>query len=76
MAAGAAYVYSQSWRHKYTSKIRAGRWKKQMDVQRDLQVEVDRILKKVHDSGIQSLTRKEKHTLKEATKAEQRRNQF
>ena len=76
MAAGAAYVYSQSWRHKYTSKIRTRRWEKQMTVQRDLQVEVDRILQKVHDSGIQSLTRKEKNTLKEATRAEQKRNQF
>ena len=76
MAAGAAYVYSQSWRHKYTSKIRTRRWEKQMTVQRDLQAEVDRILQKVHDSGIQSLTRKERNTLKEATRAEQKRNQF
>jgi membrane associated rhomboid family serine protease len=76
MAAGAAYVYSQSWRHKYTSKIRTSRWEKKVTAQRDLQVEVDRILQKVHDSGIQSLTRKERNILKEATKAEQMRNQF
>jgi len=76
MAAGAAYVYSQSWRNKYTSKIRTGRWEKHMTAQRDLQAEVDRILQKVHDSGIQSLTRKEKNTLKEATKAEQMRNRY
>jgi len=76
MAAGAAYVYSQSWRHKYTSKIRTSRWEKKISTQRDLQVEVDRILKKVHDSGIQSLTRKERNILKEATKAEQMRDRF
>lgn len=76
MAAGAAYVFSQSWRDKYTSRLRAGRWEKHRAAQRDLQGEVDRILQKVHDSGIQSLTHKEKKTLKEATKAEQMRNRF
>ncbi|MFC1635245.1 rhomboid family intramembrane serine protease [Planctomycetota bacterium] len=76
MAAGAAYVYSQTWRHKYTSKIRTRRWEKKVTTQRDLQVEVDRILEKVHNSGIQSLTRKERNILKEATKAEQMRNEF
>ena len=76
MAAGAAYVYSQSWRHKYTSKLHTRQWEKHVTAQRDLQAEVDRILQKVHESGIQSLTRKEKNILKEATKAEQRRNQI
>lgn len=76
MVAGAVYVLSQSWRHKYTSKLRSRRWEKQMAMHRDLQMEVDRILQKVHDSGIQSLTRKEKSTLKEATKAEQMRNRY
>ena len=76
MAAGAIYVLSQSWRNKYASKIRTSHWEKKINAQRNLQVEVDRILKKVHDSGIQSLTRKEKNTLKEATKTEQMRNQY
>jgi membrane associated rhomboid family serine protease len=76
MAAGAIYVLSQSWRNKYTSKFQASRREKQIASQQNLQLEVDRILKKVHDSGIQSLTHKEKHTLKEATKAEQMRNRF
>ena len=47
-----------------------------MTTQRNLQFEVDRILKKVNESGLQSLSSKEKKTLKEATKAEQIRNQF
>ncbi|OHB79079.1 MAG: hypothetical protein A2Z25_22750 [Planctomycetes bacterium RBG_16_55_9] len=74
MAAGAVYVLSQSWRYKYTSRLRADRRQKRIVVQQDLEAEVDYILKKVHDSGIQSLTRKERNTLKEATKAEQMRN--
>jgi membrane associated rhomboid family serine protease len=76
MVAGAAYVFSQSWRDKFKLKFRSGRWEKQMAAQRNLQFEVDRILKKVNESGLQSLSSKEKKILKEATKAEQMRNRF
>ncbi len=76
MAAGAAYVFSQSWRDKLKFKLQSGHWEKQMASQRNLQAEVDRILSKVNESGIQSLTSKEKKTLKEATKSEQLRNRF
>ena len=76
MAAGAAYVFSQSWRDKFKFKFRADNWEKQIAEQRNLQVEVDRILEKVHNSGIQSLNYKEKNILKEATKAEQTRNKL
>ncbi len=38
----------------------------------NLEKEVDRILAKVHDHGLQSLTEKEKKTLSEATKKQQR----
>jgi len=76
MAAGAAYVFSQSWRNKFKFKFRADNWEKQIAEQRNLQVEVDRILEKVHNSGIQSLNYKEKNILKEATKAEQTRNKL
>lgn len=74
MAAGAAYVFSQSWRNKFTSKIRMGRWEKKMVERRKLQVELDHILEKVHVSGIHSLTSKEKRILKKATQAEQMKN--
>ncbi len=74
MAAGAAYVFSQSWREKFKFKLRSGRWKKQMAAQHNLQAEVDLILQKVNEAGIQSLNSKEKKILKEATKAEQMRN--
>jgi membrane associated rhomboid family serine protease len=74
MAAGAAYVFSQSWRDKFKFKLRSGHWEKQMAAQHNLQAEVDRILEKVHNSGIQSLSSKERKILKEATKTEQMRN--
>jgi len=76
MATGAAYVFSRSWRDQFTSRIRANRHKKQVTVQGDIRVELDRILEKVHDSGLQSLTSKEKKILKEATRAEQMRGRF
>jgi membrane associated rhomboid family serine protease len=76
MIAGAVYVVSQSWRDKFKLKLRSGAWRKKMTAQRNLQVELDRILEKVHTSGIHSLTSKEKKILKQATKAEQMRNRF
>jgi rhomboid family protein len=76
MATGAIYVFSQSWRDNLKRKLQAGHWEKRRASEHDLQAEVDRILQKVHDSGLQSLTRKERYTLKEATKAEQMRNRY
>ncbi|MBN1392485.1 MAG: rhomboid family intramembrane serine protease [Sedimentisphaerales bacterium] len=73
MAAGAMYVFSQSWRARLTLKIQSGRWQKKMEAQRNLQSELDRILQKVHDSGIHSLTPREAKTLRQATEAEQKR---
>ncbi len=70
---GVVYVLSESWRAKLKLKLRSGAWEKQMAGQRELQVEVDRILQKVHDQGIHSLTSKEKRILRKATEAEQRR---
>ena len=75
-AAGAIYVFSRSWRSKFKLKIGAGQWKKKMAEQRNLQFELDRILKKVHDHGLHSLTHKEKKILKQATKSEQMRNKW
>jgi len=76
MAAGAAYVLSGSWLAKFKTRFSAGRGEKKMAERRNLQVELDRILDKVHKSGIHSLTSKEKRTLKQATKAEQMRNRL
>lgn len=77
MAAGAAYVMSGNWRNIIKTKMTAGkRWEKKINQQRNLQIELDRILEKVHKNGIHSLTSKEKKTLKQATKAEQMRNKY
>jgi membrane associated rhomboid family serine protease len=76
MALGAAYVFSGPWRDRYKLKVRSGAWQRKMTAQRDLQSEVDRILQKVHDSGLNSLTSREKKLLKKATEAEQRRQRL
>ena len=76
MIAGAVYVLSQSRRDKFRLKQRSGSWEKKMAAQRNLQVEVDRILDKVHREGIQSLTMKEKRILRQGTRAEQTRNKL
>jgi membrane associated rhomboid family serine protease len=76
MCAGAIYVLSEKWRHGFRVKIRKNVWQKKMTDEQDLQVEVDRILKKVHDNGLHSLTYKEKRILKQATKQEQMRSKF
>ncbi len=74
MVAGALYVISEKWRQKFKMKVQTGIWQKKMVEHRDLQLELDRILKKVHDHGLHSLTHKEKKILKQATKSEQMRN--
>lgn len=73
MAAGAAYVFSERWRENIKFKIRSSLRQRKTADQSRLQFEVDRILKKVHDHGIQSLTSAEKKILKQATRAEQMR---
>ncbi len=76
MFAGAIYVLSERWRQRLKMKVHQNVWQKKITEHRDLQVEVDRILKKVHDRGMHSLTYKEKKILRQATKAEQMRNKF
>lgn len=73
MAAGTAYVLLAPRLGKYKLKTRAGSWEKKMETQRMLQIEVDRILAKVHRSGLHSLTAKEKRILKKATQEELKR---
>ena len=76
MAAGAIYVFSQSWRAKLRLKIQSSRLQKKITAEHNLQVELDRILQKVHDSGIHNLTPKEKKILGQATEAEQKRSKL
>ena len=71
MIAGGLYVFSESKRAGWKLKFRSNQWEKKAKSQHNLQAELDRILEKVHNQGIQSLTSKEKNILKQATKAEQ-----
>ena len=74
MVAGAIYVLTEKHRQRLKIKVQNGIWERKKVEQRDLHLEVDRILKKVHDHGLHSLTHKEKKVLKQATKSEQMRN--
>ncbi|MDD5063388.1 MAG: rhomboid family intramembrane serine protease [Phycisphaerae bacterium] len=76
MAAGAIYVFSQSWRTKLKLKFQSSRLQERIAAERNLQAELDRILQKVHDFGIHSLTQKEKKILEQATEAEQKRSKL
>ncbi len=49
------------------AKIKNGRWQKKMAERQKVQAEADRILEKIHEHGIASLTGREKRTLKKAT---------
>jgi membrane associated rhomboid family serine protease len=73
MVAGAAYVLLMPRFGQFRLKMRAGSWDKSVEQQRMLQIEVDRILAKVHREGLHSLTGKEKKALKKATQMELRR---
>ena len=73
MAAGAAYVYWRPWLERLRQRSSAGAWQRKAEMQRKMQFEVDRILKKVSEQGIHSLTLSEKRILKKATEQEQRR---
>jgi hypothetical protein len=74
MVAGGSYVLLLPMFEKLNLRRKSSQWEKKMEQARNLQSEVDRILEKVHNSGIQSLTRKEKRTLEEATRLEQMRS--
>jgi membrane associated rhomboid family serine protease len=76
IAAGAIYVFSDKRRTAFKLRFKASRWDRHLELERKLRIEVDRILKKVHDSGLHSLTPSEKRTLKKATKLEQTRNKL
>lgn len=49
-------------------KIRKGAWELKMKRKQAQQAQIDRILKKVHEQGLSSLTRQEKKILQEASK--------
>ncbi|MHC4639703.1 MAG: rhomboid family intramembrane serine protease [Planctomycetota bacterium] len=76
MAAGAVYVLRPYWKNITALKHRPSRQDKKMYELRNLQMQVDHILQKVHDHGIQSLTSKEKRILKQATKIQREQDRL
>jgi len=53
------------------AQLGRGAWKRKMDKRIARQQEIDRILQKIHDQGINSLSRREREILQEATKRQQ-----
>ncbi len=74
MAAGAIFVLSQNYRGRFKTKMRFQQMKNKVTTQKDIQQQLDRILEKVHRSGIHSLSSKEKKILRQATKNQQTKN--
>jgi len=73
MGAGAAFVLLRDRFDRVLFGLRSIIWHRQISRDAELQQEVDRILQKVHDHGMHSLTWREKATLRKATELEQRR---
>ncbi|MBU1259788.1 MAG: rhomboid family intramembrane serine protease [Planctomycetes bacterium] len=77
MVVGAGYVYLwPKWKNKSRVSLHVDDWDKKIKAYSQLQKEVDRILAKVNEQGIGSLTKKEKKTLEEATKLEQMKSRL
>ncbi|MEN6385410.1 MAG: rhomboid family intramembrane serine protease [Phycisphaerales bacterium] len=77
MVVGACYVYFwPKFKGRYSNIYSKNNWEKNFKAYNELQQEVDRILAKVNDEGIASLTKKEKKTLEEATRLEQMKSKY
>ena len=68
---GFLYIKGRPWLEGRAMQQKKGAWEHRIQNERQFQAEVDRILDKVHASGVNSLTRKEKSILREATQREQ-----
>jgi len=71
MAAGAVYVLWRPWIASRKKKSVAGAWAKKVENRRQFEAELDRILTKVHQTGITSLSKQERRVLQHATRLEQ-----
>lgn len=72
MATAFVWIMSRPYFAKWKMKHQEGAYQRKLENQQQLQYEVDRILAKVHEQGIQSLTRKEKQILQDATEHQKR----
>lgn len=71
IAMGYLYIKYRPWVIRKRMERQKGAWNKKIQQERDFQGDVDRILNKVHQQGIQSLSSREKKILQEATRREQ-----
>lgn len=71
LAVGFIYVKYKPLLDTFRMKRHKGAWEKKIEGQMNFQREVDRILEKVHQQGINSLSDREKRILQEATRREQ-----
>jgi len=62
-------------KHTTAQKLNRGAWERKMKKRRAEQAEVDRILKKVHEQGLQSLSEKERRKLRAATERERQEDE-
>lgn len=74
IAVGVFYVYVRPRMIHIRMSRSKGAWEKKIEKEKQFLAEVDRVLAKVHEKGIGSLTRQEKEILKEATRREQEEN--
>jgi len=56
-------------------KPRGGAWQRKTQKHREAEADIDRILQKIHDQGLQSLSKKERKTLRQATRQQQEEEQ-
>jgi len=73
MATAFAWIMGRGYVSGLQRKFGAGSSGRKREQEARLQYEVDRILAKVHEEGIQSLSRREKHILQKATEEKKQR---
>jgi hypothetical protein len=72
MATGLVWVMGRGWLGRLKEKVSQQTYQHSIEQQQSLQYEVDRILAKVHNHGIHSLSDKEKQILQDATSQKNR----
>jgi membrane associated rhomboid family serine protease len=71
LAVGFLYVKYKPWYTQWRMERKKGDWSRKIEHERNFHSEVDRILDKIRRDGIQSLSKREKQILQEATRREQ-----
>jgi membrane associated rhomboid family serine protease len=76
MVTGFLYIKGGPFWQRFQRERSQAKWEKLREDEQTDQKEVDRILEKVHQQGIQSLTGHEKKVLRDATRRQQQRDKF